>query len=417
MRNLSLFIVRKILQNKQSHFSKFIIKLSIVATAISVATMIITLSFVNGFQKTISDKIYNFWGYIHIQKFELDKSLISEEAKINKCDSCIQQIAQYEGITHINPYITKSAVLKNGSNFVGILLKGIDYLNINNYRLQEFVVTKKTNTSTTAHSTYSIDVYLSQKIADNLKVQLGDTVQLYCLYSSNNQEQIIKRKVSVCGIYKTGIDDYDELFVWADIKLVQKLNHWQANDIGGYEIYLSNPDLVKTINDKILEAPIPIDWVSKPVDQIFPNLFAWLSVQNTNRNVLIFIMGLIAMINLVTCLIILVLEKYRMIGLLKALGMNNRDIQKIFLYYAFYISVIGIIIGLAIGILFSLWQQYFPFIRLDEHSYFVNTAPILICWGQVFAVCMGTIFVCFFFLIIPTFVIKHISPIQSLEFK
>ena len=194
------------------------------------------------------------------------------------------------------------------------------------------------------------------------------------------------------------------------------MNGWQPSQIGGYEVFAKETNQLDSLNSTLLN-DLPIQWMSRTIRSIYPNIFDWLSIQNINRIVVFIIMGIVAIINMITCLLILILERTKMIGLLKAIGAKDHSIMRIFLYYAGYIAIRGVLGGLILGVGLCLLQQYTGFIKLDESSYYVSQAPVLIIWWQVSLICIATIFTCYTVLLIPVLLIKKISPLQALQFR
>jgi lipoprotein-releasing system permease protein len=222
----------------------------------------------------------------------------------------------------------------------------------------------------------------------------------------------------VSGIFKTGIEEYDNLFAIGDLRLIQRLNNWQRNEIGGYEVLLHDYKTMDSVNKIILESGlIPDNWTSKTVREVYPNIFDWLGIQDVNRNVIFIVMSIVAIINLVTCLLILVLERTRMVGILKALGSPDTTIQKIFLLHATYITLLGAGAGFIFGVGLCLLQQHTGLITLNESAYYVSVAPVKIIWWQVWAVCAGTVFVCFLSLILPTLLVRSVQPVKAIQFR
>ncbi len=409
--NTSFFIAKRLAFSKQQSFSRFIIRLSVGATAVGVAAMIITLCFVNGFQQSVSQKIYSFWGHIRVQHFEPDKSLVAEEMPITKNETVLATIKKTTGVETVQAFATKSAVIEKNKNIDGIILKGIENT-YDSIQLQPYMVEGRWINF--KDSSYSKEIILSKQLAQLLKIQLNDVINIYFIRSEDGTRTY--RKLTVAGIYKTGIEEYDKLFAIGDIRLIQKINNWQSDQIGGYEIFTSNKNQADSINSSLLNE-LPTEWMSRTIQSIYPNIFDWLSIQDVNRNVIFIIMAIVAIINLITCLLILILERTKMIGLLKSIGASDKNIIQIFLYYATVIAGLGILIGFIAGTGISLLQLYTGFIQLDESSYYVSNAPILIIWWQIAAVCAATLFTCFLMLILPALLIRKINPITALQFR
>ncbi len=405
----------------QKSFSRFIIRLSIVATVISVAVMIVTISLANGFQQTVSQKVFSFWGHIRVQERQPDKSIIAEETPIIKNDTLAINIGKDPQVESIHPFATKYAILKTKEEIEGVMVKGFDRT-YNPVHLQQYI--KQGRFIQFNDSTYSREIMISAYTAEQLKLKVNDKILIYFIRPDKNEtgEQgmpnVRPDKLTVAGIYKTGIEEYDKTFAIGDIKLIQRLNDWKEDEIGGYEIFLKDYKKIDESVKSIYEMDnFPITWNTISVKNISPNIFDWLNMQDVTRNVLIGFMIIVAVINLITCLIILVLERIRMIGILKSLGATDWTVQKIFLRHSVLITVTGIIIG-AVVALGLLWlQQATGFIKLKEEAYYMSTAAVEIVWWQVAAICLGTLFVCFLVLTIPTLLVKKIQPVKAIQFR
>jgi lipoprotein-releasing system permease protein len=409
---LSYHIAKRIAFNKQQSFSRFIIRLSVAATAVSIIAMIITLAFVNGFQEKVADKIFGFWGHIRVQKYETGKSLISEELPLTKNKTVENSLATAPGVVSYQSFATKSAVLESNTEIEGVLIKGIEK-NENHTALKKFLVAGRWMQFT--DSLYSKETIVSDAVAKQLQIKINDTIKVHFV-STNTDAQKTYRKLVVVGFYHTGIDEYDKLFMIADINLIRRINNWEPDQIGGYEVFIDQYQNIDAISSGLSNA-LPSEWMSKSIKEIYPNIFDWLDIQDVNRNVVFIVMGIVALINLITCLLILMLERTNMIGLLKAMGATSWIIQKIFIVYASFITLAGVGFGLIIGVGICLLQQATGFITLDEASYYITVAPIKIIWWQVAAVCAGTSIVCFISLFLPTLLIPKVSPVKAIEFK
>ena len=409
---LSYHIAKRIAFNKQQSFSRFIIRLSVAATAVSIIAMIITLAFVNGFQEKVADKIFGFWGHIRVQKYETGKSLISEELPLTKNTAVENSMASTPGVVSYQSFATKSAVLESQNDIEGVLIKGIEK-NENHSALKQFLVAGRWIQFT--DSLYSKETLVSDAVAKALQIKINDTIKVHFV-ATNSDAQKTYRKLVVVGYYHTGIDEYDKLFMIADINLIRRINNWEPNQIGGYEVFIDQYQNIDAVSNNLSNA-LPSEWMSKSIKEVYPNIFDWLDIQDVNRNVVFIVMGIVALINLITCLLILMLERTNMIGLLKSMGATNWTIQKIFIVYASFITIAGVGFGLIVGLGICLLQQATGFITLDEASYYISVAPVKIIAWQVAAVCIGTSLVCFVSLFLPTLLIPKISPVKAIEFK
>ena len=387
------------------------IRLSIAATIISVMIMIITMAFASGFQKTISEKVFSFWGHIRINNYEAARISIAEETPILRNDSITGLNQQLPGIRSIHAYATKNAILKTSENIEGVLFKGVesdyDFGNLQNFLVKGRWVNFE-------DSSYSNEINLSESMATQLRLDVNDQLLIYFIQSGGASPR--PRKLTIAGIFKTGIEEYDKLIALGDLRLIQRLNGWAPEQIGGYEVTLTDYNQMDEISERILYK-IPIEYRSSTIRQIFPNIFDWLYLQNKTIAIVLIIMVIIATLNLVTCLLILVLERTRMVGVLKALGARNFTLQKIFLLHGSIISGIGIIGGNVLGLLVCWLQARYGFIKLPEEAYYISQAAVDIVWWQIAVVNIFTFVICFLVLLIPTLIIKRIQPVRAIQFR
>jgi lipoprotein-releasing system permease protein len=374
--------------------------------------MIVTLSLVNGFQDTISQKIFSFWGHIRVVDRQPMKSAIAEESPIQKNDTVFNAIKRNPDVADINSFATRYAILKSREEIDGVLIKGLDTA-YDFKHLQRFM--QQGRWIEFNDSSYSREIIISAHTASQLKLKLNDRVFIYFIRSDGS---LRPDRLTVVGIYKTGILEYDQTFAIGDIKLIQRLNGWAPGQIGGYEIFVRDFGKMSEVSHELYDMDVfPATWDTKTMHELYPNTFDWLNMQNITRNVLIGFMITVAVINLITCLIILVLERVKMIGVLKAVGAGDWTIQKIFLQHSLFITLTGIILGTALALGLLWLQQTTGFIKLNEEAYYMSTAAVSIVWWQVIAVCAGTLLVCIFVLLIPSVIVKRIQPVKAIRFS
>ncbi|WP_336514481.1 ABC transporter permease [Pollutibacter soli] len=409
--NTSLFIAKRIALNREKSFSRFIIRLAITATLISVAAMILSLAFINGFQKVVSEKVFSFWGHIRVQHFEPLKVSIAEESPINKNDTIEQEIAAMNNVAFVQRFATKSAILNANGSIEGVLFKGID----SGYHFEELdQFLTHGRWMQFSDTSYATEIVISEYIANRLGLKTNDELLIY--FIQPGEEKPRTRKLKITGLFKTGIDVYDKTFALGDLRLIQRLNNWSSDQIGGYEVRLKDYTRMAENSNEIYEI-LPIGWNSRTMMEIYPEIFDWLNLQNTNKYILLAVMITVALINLITCLIILVLERTRMIGVLKAVGFTDWNVQRIFMFYGSLITIAGVIGGLILGLGISFLQKKTGFIKLDEEAYYMREAPIELIWWQIAAVVVGTFFVCFLVLLIPSLISRKISPAKAVQFR
>lgn len=406
---ISMFLAGRIAFNRSSSFSRFIINIAMAATAFSVAVMIIATAMINGFQQVISEKIFSFWGHYHITEYRAAGSgPLTEQDPFPQDDSLVKRLSGNPLVQSVSPFATKSVIVKKGRETEGMIFKGAPAGQALSFLVEGRPVQAK-------DSGYANEVVISASTATALGLRLNDALTMYFMRGDGLAPRV--RKLTVCGIYKTGIEEYDKTYVIGDINLIRRLNDWAPDEIGGYEVHLHRfSDMAaaaEPLGDEVLNAELGL----RSMQEIYPNIFDWLGLQNKNETIILIIMTIVAVINMITAMLILILERTNMVGILKALGMRNASIQKIFLYQAAYIVIAGILIGNALGLGLAYIQQYTGFIRLPEEAYYMSVAPIAIQWWKVALINGGTLVVCVLVLIIPSLLIRRIVPVRAIQFK
>jgi lipoprotein-releasing system permease protein len=373
--------------------------------------MILAFAFVEGFQFTVSSKVFSFWGHLRVQQQQSSSSGIGEEMPVEKNDTVYNLLRSNKAVKLVDAFATKSAMLKTTETIEGVLLKGIEK-NFSKERIEPFL--KKGNWLSFDDSLINNQIIISEYTAKQINSKVGDKVLIY--FIDNNSTTPRVRPVTICGIYKTGIEEYDKTFAIVDMNLIRKLNGWSATEIGGYEVTLNDYRKDYEVNNELLDQ-IPVQWFSTPLREIYPNIFDWLALQNTNKKVILIIMCIVAIINLISCLIILVLERSKMIGVLKATGATNMQVQFIFWNQALIITIVGILAGTLLGLGIGWLQQETGFIRLDEAAYYVSSAPVKFVLWQIVLIDFITFIISFLVLLIPSLLVKKISPVKALRFE
>lgn len=410
--NISLFIANKVAFNQKKSFSSFIVKIAVLAIALSTSVMIIGTAITQGYQKVITKKFYNCWGHIHITNFLADPSHFINADKITTDSSLLKKLSSINEIKSIHTYNIQSCLLKTNNDMEGVLLKGLDNSHSNLLTGDYLVQGRKIRFDL---EKFQEEIIISRSLAEKLQLKIGDKTILYFL--NKNETTPRARKVSIVGIYNTGLEDYDKHFILCDIRLINHINQDSSNIIQGYEIYLQDErkssEVEKTIFDNFIDAPLQ----TYTIEKIFSNIFSWLGMMKMNEAIIIIIMLIIAVINMITALLILIMERTQMIGILKSLGMANLQIRNIFLFTSFYIISFGTVMGAVLGIGLCLAQQYFGLFSLDESVYYIKKIPIYLDPITVLSILAGTIAVCLSLLLIPTYIIRTISPTKALKFN
>ena len=393
--NTAFEIAKRISFYKQKNYTRFIVRLSIAATAISVAAILLTFSIVNGFQSTVSHKLFSFWGHLQISSVN--------GASLNDNPELAKKIKTISNVQSSSAFLNQTMVLAKDIEIEGLNAKGIaDFSSIPNLIQGRLIQSDGQSPSK--------EIVLSKNLATKLHIVIGDQVRLY--FFQNNQVQ--ERKLTVVGLFHSGIEEYDLKNVFIDIHLLQQLIQ-APNAITGYQINVKDLNTIAQTQIDI-QSILPENWVASASADLYPQLFDWIQVQSINRDITIIIMLFIAIVNLITCLLILLLERVPMIGSLNAMGATHAMIRKVFLYQASFIACAGIGLGVLIGLGLSILQLKFQWIQLDESAYLIDVLPIQIQPFQVIGVVFGTAIVCYLSFLLPTIWIKKISPAKAIRF-
>lgn len=393
--NTAFEIAKRMSFQKSKTNTSFIVKLSIAATSISIAAIILTFSIVNGFQEQIAQKVYDFWGASRITA--INGNVLKEDSQL------VNEIKKIPEVASVEPYAAQTAVISYHKEIEGVVVKGVKpnqhlpFLSRSEF-LNELYIDGYNR------------IILSETIANKLVADIGSVVKLNFIQNGKTTE----RSFLVNGTYHSGIEDYDAQFVYINLDVLQNMN-LDTSIISGYSIHLKENAQSNIVSKKI-QALCPPNSVATPIEEDYPQIFDWIGVQTVNRNVAVTIMLIIAIVNLITCLFILMLERVNTIGILTAMGANHQLIRKVFLYQVSFISWIGIAIGCIVGLGLSLLQQYTGIIQLDEAAYFMKTLPIKIIPLQILLIILGTALISYISFLIPTIWIKKISPAKTIRF-
>ncbi len=406
------YIARRIIRNETRSFSRLIIVIARIAIALSLAVMIVASSMVNGFRDTISSKIYGFWGHINISKESLRSSF--DDLPIPYDAAFMEWAEQQDAIAAVQVYARKAGIIKKGGSMEGVILKGIDqHFYWDGFR--QYIIEGDTIAVSGAGS--GEDMLLSRSVAERMQLHVGDSALLHFIDngSQGNFRQRYKR-FRVAGIYNTGLEEFDKLFALVDIRQIRDLNNWNGNEVGGYEVFLKDPADMQAMAEEVQFQTNPF-WNVQTVYQLIPGIFDWLNLQKINERIILILMLVVAVINMITSLLILILERTRMIGSLKAMGATNANIRWIFLFKSAHIILWGLVLGNILGLGICFLQQTFGIIKLPEASYYVTVAPVAIRFGEILLLNVGTLFVSLAFLVIPSVLVARIDPVKALRFS
>jgi len=374
---------------------------------LGLGVMILSLAVVRGFKQEIREKMRGFAGDVQIVKYDLNDSYenspFDEDAKFEK------QVLAKQVITHIMPYATKPGIIRAKDEIEGVVLKGVDKTYDWTF-FKKIMVTGKVIDFTDSVEAQK-QIMVSQQTADRLKLKVGDNLLMYFV-----QEPLRKRPFKICGIYSSGVEEVDKTYVVGALTLIRRLNDWSPNQVGGYELRVADFDQLNTAAS-YLDDILPTKLKAYTILQTYPTIFEWLKLLDTNTVVMLVLMLAVAVINMISALLIMILERTSMIGMFKAMGATNWSLQKVFLYNAFYLVGIGLILGNLLGFGLGWFQSVTHLFKLDPASYYMSFVPIQFNWLDDVLLNLGTLVICFLVLIIPSTLVTKITPVKAIRFK
>jgi lipoprotein-releasing system permease protein len=405
--NLPLFIAKRITFSSKRTFSRLIVRIAILGIMLGLAIMILAIAIVKGFKTEIREKVRGFSGDIQISKLDLNTSY--ENTSFSMSDSSFQKILKQDGIEFMQSFATKPGIINTNEEVEGVVLKGVD----KNYNWEYFRKILIAGTVIDFSDTLKsrTQILISKYTADRLKLKVGDDFLMYFIENS-----LRKRKFQIVGIYDLGVEEVDKLFVIGDIGLIRSLNKWSPSDVGGYELRVKDFDRLDEIEAKVYE-DLDIELKSYTIKQYYPTIFEWLSLLDVNTQVILILMLAVAVINMISALLIMILERTNMIGVLKALGNTNWQIRKIFLYNAAYLIIAGLFCGNILGIGLGIFQSTTHFFSLDQASYYIDFVPVQLDLKDILMLNAGTLLICIFVLLLPSMLVTRISPLKAIRFK
>ena len=409
--NFELFIAKRIIGSKayKSSVSAPIIKIGIAAIAIGVVVMLVAIATGLGLQQKIRDKVVAFNGHVTIANYDSNASDESQ-VPISTDQEFYPNFNTIEGVTHVQAVATKFAVIRTTTDFEGVVVKGVgqDY---DWQYFEDFLVDGRLPDYSQKRNE---EVLISKYVANRLGFKIGDKFNTLFGEQIDKLPRIIN--FEIVGIYNSGFQELDEKYLIADLRHIQRLNKWQADQIGNFEVFIEDFSEIDTMGQAIfssLESPL---LNATTVSEKYYTIFEWIKVFDNNIYGIIGIMIIVAGINMITALLVLILERTQMIGILKALGTANFSIRKVFLYNASYLIGLGLLWGNLIGIALLLVQKYFKLFPLNPDTYYVTEAPVYIHWDYILLLNIGTFIACLLLLLVPSLIISKISPVKAIRF-
>lgn len=409
MKNYELFVARRLAfsPEKKKRLSQPIIRIAIAGVALGFTVMIVALAVVSGFKKEIRDKVIGFAGHIQISGFSENNSFETEAFVPDP--RVLQKLKTDPGIKHIQTFGTKTGIIKSGTEIAGVVAKGIgpEYdWSFFQSNLKEGRIFHSADSGAAVN-----DILISKQISRQLQLKAGDELIMYFI-----QQPPRVRKFKISGIYETGMEEFDKLYILCDLKHIRKLNDWSAEEIGGLELLVKDIHSLEETGSRVYQQSGSL-LNARTIKELYPQLFDWLGLQNINAVIIITLMIIVAGINMISALLILILERVRMIGMLKSMGANNRSVRRIFIYIAGFLIGRGLFWGNLFGIGLCLLQEKFGLIKLDQESYYLSLVPVQLSIPDLLLLNAGTLLVCLFMMILPTLLITRISPLKAIRFN
>ncbi|WP_316837893.1 ABC transporter permease [Pedobacter nutrimenti] len=405
--NIEYFIAKKISVKAERTFSKLIVRIAISGIMLSLSVMMLSVAIIKGFKTEIQDKVRGYVGDIRIFKLDLNNSF--ELSPFAPSAETLKALKNNPQIEYFQPYSTKPAIISANDEVEGINFKGVDSSYRWDYIKTHLVSGRVMSFKDSAQS--NKEIMISSYTASRLKLKTGDSFIMHFV-----QDPPRKRKLTIVGIYDIGVEEIDKSFVIGNLNVIRRLNNWKANEVGGIEVRVKDFSKIDQIADGIYDH-LDARLKSESVRDYYPNIFSWLSMLDVNTRVMLILMMIVGVINMITALLIMILERTNMIGVLKAFGMSDFSIMKIFLYNAAYLVGIGLLLGNLLGLGLAYFQNHTHIFTLDQSSYYLKYVPVEIHAADVILLNVATLVICLIVLILPSLLVSKISPLKAIRFK
>ena len=405
------FLAKRIISTKayKSSISAPIIKIGIVAIALSVIVMLISISTGIGLQNEIRDKVSAFNGHIQISNFDSNNS---EESirPINVSKELLQDLDSVKNVKSLNQIGLKFGIIRTSEDFDGALFKGVDST-YNWINILDYIISGSTPNISDLTSN---EVLISDNLSNKLDLKINDSFQM--IFSRNLESKVIIRKFNIVGLYDSGFNEIDENIIFGDIKHLRRINNWNNNQSGAIEVFIDDFSLLSETSSVIYQST-PSNYNSMNIKQKYSSIFDWIQIFDKNIIAILFIMVLVCSINIISVLLVLILERTNMIGILKSIGANNSSIKKVFLIIVSYIIFLGLLIGNLVGLGLLFTQKKLSLVKLDPEIYYTSEVPVYLSFDYVFILNLFTFLVCLFSIVIPSYLITKTTPIDSIKFR
>ncbi|WP_299583861.1 FtsX-like permease family protein [uncultured Sunxiuqinia sp.] len=414
--NTELFIARRLFSSKDQtqRMSRRIVRLAVAGISLGMVVMILAVGIVTGFQREIEEKVNGFAA--HLQVVNYDSNLSYQTESINQDQPFLEELKAMSEVKHVQQFITKPGMIRTEDAIQGMVLKGIG----TDFDWNFFDHNQVAGSRLVLDSLRTNQVWISEQISNLLQLGLGDSFRMYFLNENERTPRI--RQFEVGGIYRTGLEEFDEMFMLIDIRHLQSLNSWAEDEISGYEVFVNDLDEVDEleyeVRNLILANLADEDTLLRVINikRKFPHIFDWLNLLDMNVWIILVLMVLVAGFNMVSGLLVIILERTQMIGILKSLGAANVNVRKIFLYFSAFLIGEGLLWGNVLGLMLGLLQHYFEIIHLDPTSYYVDTVPVNISILHLLLLNIGALGITIFMLLGPSYFVSRIAPEKTIRF-
>lgn len=403
--NTEFFLAKRLATGSRGKFSFTFVVIAITSIALGVTIMFVAVAILTAFKKEISEKVIGFHGHIVVSRFA--ESQMADPEPVDARAPFVTEFKQHPDIRHVHGFATKMGIIKTREHIQGVILKGIG----EDYDWSFFKSRMKVGKPFQVHDTLRNDsVVISRKLSEMLGLNLHEPVRLYFLTGDG----AIGRKFIISGIFDTGLEEFDKLYVMGDIHHLQRLNNWEDDKVQGFEVFIRDFGDLDHMGAEVYRMA-GFDMDAATVRMNFQQIFDWLDLQDINVIIILFLVILVSATTIVSTLLILILERTSMIGILKSLGMTNRGIRNIFLYHGMYITGWGILWGNTAGFILCYLQWKYGLIKLSEESYYMSVIPVNLDAGNILLINAGTLLLCYLIFLIPSVVISKVSPLKAIR--
>jgi len=404
--NVPSYIARRLSGRKEKQVTRPVIRVSVFSIALSIAIILVSFAIVRGFQKEVREKIIGFGSHIQIRPFDTNMSL--EQSPMNTEREDVEAVKSIEGVESVFPFIEKGALVKTDSNLHGIVMKGVDA----DFDWTFFENNMVRGRIPDLSGDISNEILISKMMANFLHLDIDSPVRVY--YIMQGEAQPRGRKYNVCGIYNTGMVEFDNIYALSDMRHLQQINHWGDTLVSGYEVMLEDFSMLDEVFRKVLST-IYYDLDAQDIVTRQLQFFDWLALLDTNVLIILVLMTLVAIINVISIILMLILERIPMIGVLKAMGADNAFVRKIFVWHSLRLLLKGIVYGNLFGLGLILLQQFLHIIPLDQDMYYVSYVPVLLKPMYIITVNLGVFAIAFLAMLLPALIVRRIHPAKALR--